>query len=104
MSQRARKTNGNPLREDLEALRAQSLLADSQSTDEEAVVLNHYSGLTQTEVAAASLGVDPDAWKPLSFMNTSHYESLIKNNALSDQLARRLEAYKTVASTTDGKD
>jgi hypothetical protein len=104
MSQRSRKIYGNPLREDLEALRAQTLVADAESTHEEAVVSNHYSGLTHTEVAAASLGVDPDAWKPLSFMNTSHYESLIKNNALSDQLARRLEAYKTVASTTNGKD
>ena len=103
MSRRARKTDSNPLREDLEALRAQTRVAD-ESTRAEADVLNHYSGLTPTEVAAASLGVEPDAWKPLSFMNTSHYESLIKNNALSDQLARRLEAYKTVASTTDEKD
>lgn len=60
--------------------------------------LKAFEGLTQTEQAAASLGVHPDAWKPIGFMNAQHYDNLIKANALDDNLARRIEAFKTVSS------
>ena len=51
------------------------------------------------EAAAASLGVSPNELKPIGFMNAAHYEQLKAQNALSDDLARRIEAYKVVASS-----
>lgn len=57
-----------------------------------------WNDLTPTEQSAASLGVEPDAWKPIEFMNTAHYSTLIKNNAIDSDLAKQLEAYKSVAS------
>ena len=91
----------NPLRSELEALRSQTMAVETAANqnEDEVLIQDHVAGLTATEVAAASLGVEPNAWKPLAFMNTSHYDNLIKNNALSDTLARRLEAYKTVAGS-----
>ena len=50
-----------------------------------------YDSLNHVEQAAASLGAHPDALKPISFMNAAHYQNLIKQNALSDDLARRIE-------------
>lgn len=86
------------LRVELDALRSQALAANvANDTEQEVIVKNFYSGLDSTEVAAASLGVDSTALKPLSFMNIAHYKTLLESNVLSDQLARRLEAYKTVA-------
>ena len=57
-----------------------------------------WSDLTETEKAAASLGVDASEWKPLAFMNDAHYNELLRTNALDGDLARRLEAYKAVAA------
>ena len=77
-----------------------------------------YDSLNHVEQAAASLGAHPDALKPIvrrlptalhttpfyncpanscfhahqGFMNAAHYQNLIKTNALSDDLARRIEA------------
>ena len=56
-----------------------------------------WNDLTGTEKSAASLGVSPEAWKPISFMNTAHYETLLKTNALDSELAKRLEAFKHVS-------
>ena len=48
-----------------------------------------------------------DAYKPLScctepigFMNNAHYKTLLTNNALDDTLARRIEAFKSVAASS----
>jgi hypothetical protein len=60
-----------------------------------------WKDLTETEKSAASLGVNPEQWRPIGFLNTAHYETLLKSNALDDSLARKLEAYKSVA-TADG--
>tara|TARA_S200000501_G_C20788262_1_gene728266 strand:+ start:985 stop:1317 length:333 start_codon:yes stop_codon:yes gene_type:complete len=57
-----------------------------------------FDSLTSTEKSAASLGVHPDSWKPIGFMNNAHFDSLMKQNALDGDLARRIEAYRTVAS------
>lgn len=65
---------------------------------QEEVLIQNMGDLTSTEAAAASLGVDPDTWQPIGFMNTAHYEHLVQKNMLSDTLARRLDAYRTVAS------
>ena len=69
------------------------------------LIANHASGgelkwenLTETEKSAASLGVHPEAWKPIAFMNTVHYDTLLKSNAIDESLAKQLEAYKVVAA------
>lgn len=98
MSTRPKSTQVvNPLQSELEALRTQALLAGKETSSEEVVVRNHFSELNSTEVAAASLGVSTDELRPISFMNESHFETLLKTNALSDGLARRLDAYRTIA-------
>ena len=56
--------------------------------------------LTETERSVVALGIDPSAWKPIGFLNESHYGQLLKANALDGDLARRLEAYKHVSSGT----
>lgn len=56
-----------------------------------------WSDLTETEKSAASLGVDPESWKPIGFMNNAHHETLLKSNTLGDDLAKKLEAYKAVS-------
>ena len=60
----------------------------------------HFDQLNQTEKSAASLGVHPEAWKPIGFMNNAHFDQLMKSNALDGDLARRIEAYRVVASST----
>ena len=57
-----------------------------------------WDALSETEKSAASIGVSPDAWKPIAFMNNAHYDTLMKNNALDDDLARRIEAFRQVAA------
>ena len=57
-----------------------------------------FDELTSVEQSAASLGVHPEAWKPISFMNEAHYKTLMANNALDATLARRIEAFRTIAS------
>ena len=54
--------------------------------------------LSTVEQSAASLGVNPTAWKPISFLNNGHYSQLVKANMLDDTLARRIEAYRCVAA------
>ena len=50
-----------------------------------------FDSLSHTEKSAASLGVHPEAWKPIGFLNNAHYDQLMKSNALDDDLARRIE-------------
>ena len=50
-----------------------------------------FSDLSETEKSAASLGVSPNEWKPISWLNEGHYKNLIKANALDGNLARRIE-------------
>ena len=100
MSQRTHnyEAQSNPLREELNAMRSQARAANAAEDEAEVVVKNHFANMTPTEVAAASLGVDPGALKPISFMNEAHFDSLKTSNSLSDSLVRRLEAYKAVAA------
>lgn len=53
--------------------------------------------LTPEEQAAASLGVEPDSLVCLKWMNDKHHETLLKQNALSETLARRIEAYRHIS-------
>lgn len=50
-----------------------------------------FSDLSETEKSAASLGVAPNEWKPIGWLNEGHYKNLIKANALDGNLARRIE-------------
>ena len=68
------------------------------STEAPAKETLEWANLTETEKSAASLGVDPDAWKPIAFLNTAHHETLLKANALDEDLAKKLEAYKAVSA------
>lgn len=56
------------------------------------------SDLTPTERSAASLGVDPDAWRPIGWLNEGHYESLLKENRIDAGLAQSVEAFRFVAA------
>ena len=56
-----------------------------------------FDDLSHTEQACASLGVGPEQFRPLGWLNNGHFEALVKNNQMDDTLVRRLEAYKVVA-------
>jgi len=78
-------------------MRSQARAANA-ADETEVVVKKHFANMSSTEVAAASLGAEAGALKPISFMNEAHFDSLKTTNALSDSLARRLAAYKQVAA------
>ena len=109
------------LRAELGALKNSQASADAagtlaeQQVDQGATLT--FDQLNTTEQSAASLGVHPDDWKPIKcarspfsvslkltrsadrrFMNNAHFSTLLKNNALDDELARRIEAFRTVAA------
>ena len=99
------------LRNELEALKCQNAQVEAAGTyaeqglpspDAQAAAPQEgaprFDQLTATEQAAGSLGVHPEAFKPIKFMNDAHYDSLKKNNALDDDLARRIEAFRQVAA------
>lgn len=116
MSVRQRKPEANAyadtLRRDLAALKAASTTVaeepyttaiDTKSCDNDDVVKVSsdpptFDQLTPTEQAAGSLGVHPNALRPIGFMNAAHLDTLRKNNALDASLSAKIEAYKVVAS------
>ena len=57
-----------------------------------------FEDLSPTEQAAASLGVQPDSVKPISWLNDAHYEQLKTTNALDPTLSRRIEAFRYVSN------
>ena len=56
-----------------------------------------WESLNEVEKSAASIGVTPDAWKPIGWLNEGHYGELLRNNALDGRLTQKIEAFKTVA-------
>ena len=60
-----------------------------------------FDSLSETEKSAATIGVAPDAWKPISWMNQGHYGELLRNNALSGRLTQQIESFKTAQKTAD---
>lgn len=60
-----------------------------------------FEQLSTTEQAAGSLGVVPNEWKPIQFMNTAHYDALLKSNSMDDTLVRRIAAFQKVAASED---
>mgnify|MGYP006159863667 CR=1 FL=1 len=57
-----------------------------------------FESLSETEKSAATIGVSPDSWKPISWLNQGHYTELLRKNALGGRLTQQIEAFKTVAS------
>ena len=97
--------NVRQLQKELADLKAASIETPTQAGGETATApageaVPSFDSLSNTEKAAASLGVQPEAFKPIAWLNEGHYNNLLKSNALDDQLARRIEAYKTVASSS----
>lgn len=56
-----------------------------------------FDDLTPVEQAAASLGVQPDAIKPIGWLNDAHFQTLKDKNALHPDLSRRIEAFRHVS-------
>jgi hypothetical protein len=80
------------LREELDELKRSSRAADASDIGTPVAASDAMDKLSAVEQSAAHLGVNPDAWKPISFLNQAHYEQLIAANMLDDDLARRIEA------------
>ena len=102
MSVRHAPTSGNKqphveqLQKELSDLKNAALAANLADTAapagaEAAPNAPSFDSLTHTEQAAASLGVHPESWKPIGWINNSHFTSLMKENALDETLARRIE-------------
>jgi len=90
----------NQLRFELEQLKTQQahVAAAATGIDNADTGELSFDHMSATEQAAGSLGVDPNAWRPIKFMNAAHFDTLIKTNSLDEHLARRIEAFRTVAS------
>jgi|TARA_B100001121_G_scaffold98935_1_gene87540 hypothetical protein len=56
-----------------------------------------WESLNEVEKSAGSIGVSPDAWKPIGFLNEGHYGELLRKNALDGRLVQQIEAFKHVA-------
>jgi len=96
------KTDASHVRNELEAFKTTHACMDPIGVAAEGGVSQSalaFEGLSTTEQSAASLGVHPDAFRPIEFMNTAHLATLYKENVVSDLLARRIEAYRVVASS-----
>ena len=57
-----------------------------------------FDQLSELEKSAATIGVSPEAWRPIGWMNEAHYGELLKNNVLGGRLTQQIEAFKTVAA------
>ncbi len=74
----------------------QQLRSDIASVRSSETALD-FESLNETEKSAATIGVAPDAWKPISWLNQGHYGELLRQNSLSGRLTQKIEAFKTVA-------
>lgn len=79
-------------------VKAAQMLEVSAAASDGFIGTSEFDKLTPVERDAASLGVNPDAWSPLKFMNDGHYVSLQKAQALGPDLARQIKAFQTVAA------
>jgi hypothetical protein len=95
------------LQRGLQELRATNERVLRAANEADAASVGAEAGLTiddlnEVERSAASLGVNPDALKPIGFMNDAHFDTLKKKNVLSGTLTQQLEAYKVIASADVG--
>ena len=90
--------DATPLRRELEALREANAVAQAHigAPAEGGLTIDD---LNETERSAATMGVHPEAFKPIGWMNSAHYHSLLTGNSLDGRLAQQIEAYKVVASS-----
>ena len=84
---------------ELDSMREQAMAMNTAAVNDEVVITNEMAGLNETERSAASLGVHPESFRPIGFLNTAHYQSLLKSNAIGGRLAQQLESYKLVSAT-----
>ena len=68
-------------------------IASVRSTEE----APDFAALSEPEKSAALIGVAPDAWKPISWLNQGHYGELLRKNALGGRLTQQIEAFKHVS-------
>ena len=87
------------LRADIDQARAMQVAEPAATAATAAEGTLSFDDLTDVEKSAASIGASPDDLKPIAFMNQAHYSTLLKNNAISGDLAQGIEAYKHVAGS-----
>ena len=98
-----RSVSAEKLRRELYDLKRQTVQLDQAcAVAEEACSgvdsSTHQAQLSTTEHSAACLDVQPSQWRPIAFMNNAHYKTLVTNNSLDDNLARRIEAFRAGAA------
>ena len=76
----------------------QQFRSDIASVRSSEAAVPDFASMNETEKSAATIGVAPDAWKPIGWLNQGHYGELLRNNALSGPLTQKIEAFKTVTS------
>lgn len=91
------------LRAELDELKNTARAADAAviaatASGQSTLAHHEFDALSPIEKSAASLGVSPESWKPIAFLNNAHYQQLISANMLDDDLARRIEAYRHVSA------
>ena len=84
---------------DLKSAATASPAVDGLQTAD-AVAAPSFDDLSGVEKSAASLGVHPNSWRPIGFLNNAHFGALLANNQLDDDLARRIDAYSVVAKSS----
>lgn len=88
----------HPLRAELEEARAVTTEQHRNAQlPQDVLYAPELSTLTHDERQVVSLGVSPDAWRPISMLNSAHYTNLLQTNAISGALAAKLESYKAVS-------
>jgi hypothetical protein len=70
-------------------LAAQQLRQDIETARSVGSTELSFEELTETEKSAATIGVSPDEWKPIGWMNEAHYGELLKNNVLAGRLTQQ---------------
>ena len=86
--------SGEELRNQLSAMQAANAPLCPSTGDNAGATLT-LDDLNETERSAAHIGASPDAFKPIPWMNTHHYTSLLKNNNLDGRLAQMIEVCDT---------
>lgn len=88
----------HPLRAEIEEARANELRTQTLSALPSDIVESPLTAnLSVEEQHVATLGVSAESWRPISLLNSAHYDTLLRSNSLSPNLAKSLEAYKLVA-------
>jgi hypothetical protein len=72
--------------------------AAETTTGSDAPPLATIDQLSPVEQAVVALDVDPNALKPIEWLNQAHYDTLKKSNSLGPNLQRRIEAFRHVSS------